>query len=40
MIDLIQPDSLGASISFPSKCVYISDYMEGLCRGCLVSCEV
>jgi hypothetical protein len=40
MIDLIEPNSLGAPISFPSKCVYISDYTEGLYRARLVSCKV
>jgi hypothetical protein len=40
MIVLIKPNSLGAPISFPSKCVYINDCAEGLYRGCLVSCEV
>jgi hypothetical protein len=40
MIVLIKPNSLGAPISFPSKCVYISDCTEGLCRERLVSCEV
>jgi hypothetical protein len=40
MVVLIKSISFGATISFPSKCVYISDCTEGLCSKSVFSCEI